>query len=542
VVAAVVLAAAVVLGVEAVGDSVTVDEFAHLPAGLYYLRTGHFDVYNLSPPLLREIAALPLLAAHPAGDLASFGGTPESQHWALGYAFMERNAARYHRLFVLGRLPMVALTLLLVLVVGACGRRLLGPPAGLAATALTAFSPTVLAHGHLVGTDVGCALAMLLASFAGLAALRAPSIGRTCVLGVAIGGAVLTKFSALALYPALAILALAASVQRRAARWQPWAVIAGAAVVSLVVINVGYLGEGSGQPLAVYTLRDPTLRRLAAGPLGRLPLPLPADFVRGYDTQHVEASGMYPVYFHGTWSTHGWWWYFPAALGLKETLPLLSLCVVGLLLLATGRVALPPLGVAFLVAPPFVFASLLILLTDIDLGVRYLLPALPFLFLIAAAPFAPGALSRGGRRIAGALVLMHVAVSLAATPAHLAYTNRLAGPPDRAWQWLADSNLDWGQELRRLHTYLAARGLPSVHLAYFGRVAPEVYGIPYDLPRGPLGQGLYVVSASFLAGRPYFLYDHGQVYEAPPHAFAAFRRLAPTAVIGHSLFVYDLRR
>jgi 4-amino-4-deoxy-L-arabinose transferase-like glycosyltransferase len=540
--AAVLLVAAALLGLEAVGDSVTIDEFAHLPAGLYYLRTGRFDVYNLSPPLLREIAALPLLAAHPEGDVAAFGGTPVSQHWALGYAFMERNAARYHRLFVLGRLPMAALTLVLVLAVGRCGTQLLGPPAGLAAATLTAFSPTVLAHGHLVGTDVGCALAILLASWAALLALRAPSVRRTAVLGLALGAAVLTKFSALALYPTLAVLALVASLGQPAARWRPWAAVVGAAVASLLVINAGYLGEGFGQPLATYALRDPTLERLAAGPLGRLPLPLPADFVRGYDTQHVEASGLYPVYFHGTWSTHGWWWYFPAALGLKETLPLLGLGAVGLLLLVTRRVRLEPLVAAFLVVPPLVFASLLILFTDIDLGVRYLLPALPFLCLIAAVPLAPGVLPAFGRRIAAALVALHAAVSLAATPAHLAYTNLLAGPADGAWRWLADSNLDWGQELRRLHAYLAVRGLPTIRLAYFGRVAPEVYDIPYELARGPLRPGLYVVSASFLAGRPYFLYDHGQVYEAPPDAFAAFRRLTPTAVIGHSLFIYDLRR
>ena len=520
---------------EAIGDSVTVDEFAHLPAGLYYLETGHFDVYNLSPPLLRELAALPVLAARPAGDFARFTTFPE--HWALGYEFMERNRDRYHLLFVLGRLPMVALALGLVVAVYLCGARHLGTRAGLAAAALATFCPTVLAHGHLVGTDVGAALGMFLAVWAAFEALGAPTAGRTLLAGLAVGAAELTKFSALTLYPMLAVLALVACV-RGPRRWQPWAVVATAGVLSLVVVNAGYLAHGSGTPLAAYTLKSPGLRALAGGPLGALPLPLPADFVRGFDKQHFEAMSYYTVYFHGEWSTHGRWYYYPAAFALKETLPMLVLLAAGLLALAAGRATRDRLLVAFLLVPPVLFTTLFAGLTDIDLGVRYLLPAYPFLFLVAGAALAsavPACLARAG----AALVLLHALVAAAATPAHLAYMNALAGPPDARWRWLVDSNLDWGQELLRLRAYLARRGMAQVGLVYFGRVAPEVYGIDYRVPRGPLGHGTFAVSASLLAGRPYFIYDHGTVYDAPIDAFATFRAHTPTAVIGHSLFVYD---
>ena len=117
--------------------------------------------------------------------------------------------------------------------------------------------------------------------------------------------------------------------------------------------------------------------------------------------------------------------------------------------------------------------------------------------------------------------------------------NAFAGPADGRWRWLADSNLDWGQELRRLAAYLRQRRITTVQLAYFGRVGPEVYGIDYVVPRGKLGPGTYAISASFLAGLPYFLWDHGTVYSAPPRVFAMFAGRKPTAVIGHSLFVYD---
>src|SRR5213078_4796142 len=205
----------------------------------------------------------------------------------------------------------------------------------LAAAALAAFCPTVLAHGHLVGTDVGAALAMFLAVWAAFEALGAPTTRRTLLAGLAVGAAELTKFSALTLYPMLAVLALAACV-RGPRRWQPWAVAA-AGVLSLVVVNAVYLAHGSGTPLAAYTLKSPGLRALAEGPLGALPLPLPADFVRGFDKQRAEATSYYTVYFHGEWSTRGWWYYYPAAFALKETLPMLVLLAAGLLALAAGR-------------------------------------------------------------------------------------------------------------------------------------------------------------------------------------------------------------
>jgi len=260
--------------------------------------------------------------------------------------------------------------------------------------------------------------------------------------------------------------------------------------------------------------------------------------VRGFDKQHAEATSYYPVYFHGEWSNHGWWYYYPAAFALKETLPMLVLLGAGIVVLAT-RARRDPLLAAFLVAPPLLFTVLFTLLTDIDLGVRYLLPAYPFLFLLAACPLASDGSARLARGAALA-VLLHVGIAASATPYHLAYMNVLAGPADARWRWLVDSNLDWGQELRRLRAYLERRGVEHVRLVYFGRVAPEVYGIDYSVPvNGALEHGTFAVSASLLAGRPYFLWDHGKVYEAPLEAFAVFRRRTPIAAIGHSLLVYD---
>src|SRR5262249_2595605 len=200
---------------------------------------------------------------------------------------------------------------------------------------------------------------MLLAAWAGLEALRTPSLGRTVVFGIALGAAELTKFSALSLYPSLAILATIASWQQPGARWRSWAVFGSATALSIVVIDVASLGQGVGQPLLAHPLRTPGMQALAKTIVGRLPLPFPTDLVSGYDEQRREASGMYPVYFHGSWSDHGWWWYFLAAFALKETLALLALLATGTLLVARRR-TLDALTTAFLFLPPLVFTALLI--------------------------------------------------------------------------------------------------------------------------------------------------------------------------------------
>src|SRR5208282_3389859 len=100
--------------------------------------------------------------------------------------------------------------------------------------------------------------------------------------------------------------------------------------------------------------------------------------------------------------------------------------------------------------PPLVF--FLALLPAQNLGVRYLLPAFPFLFLIAGESLAwiwarskPWAF----RATVGLLVLWQAGSVLANFPRAISYFNELV-PPERKIYFLGDSNLDWGQDQKRL--------------------------------------------------------------------------------------------
>jgi hypothetical protein len=162
--------------------------------------------------------------------------------------------------------------------------------------------------------------------------------------------------------------------------------------------------------------------------------------------------------------------------------------------------------------------------------------------LIAASLWAAPCVARGWvRAVLAVALLAQVGATVSSRPYYLAYFNALAGGSRNGYRWLIDSNVDWGQELLRLRAYMQRRGITQVRLAYFGRVAPEVYGIDYQVIQGSLQPAVYVVSASYLMGRPYYLYDHGALYWMPRNSFTTFQHYEPTAVIGHSLFVFDLR-
>src|SRR5207247_2123563 len=122
-------------------------------------------------------------------------------------------------------------------------------------------------------------------------------------------------------------------------------------------------------------------------------------------------------------------------------------------------------------------------LSSLQLGVRYILPALPLLVLIAGQTgrWIGRADDRGRSRIIVALAALTLA-SARFHPHHIAYFNELAGGPDGGRNHLVDSNLDWGQDLNGLRDWIDRNRVGEIGLAYFGSVPPAALGIRYHLP------------------------------------------------------------
>ena len=115
-------------------ENPTVDEVVHMPAGITYWQKGTFRLYHQNPPLVKLVAALPVLWANPIMQplyQAVSWKNPDPDQATFSQIFALANADRYFELFQLARLPMPLFSLVGGLVVFAWSRRLYGTWGGL---------------------------------------------------------------------------------------------------------------------------------------------------------------------------------------------------------------------------------------------------------------------------------------------------------------------------------------------------------------------------------------------------------------------------
>src|SRR5262245_33811507 len=187
-------------------SSQTSDEAAHLAAGYSYLKTGDFRLNREHPPLIKEWAALPLLLINlnfPWGPLWEQG-----EEWNIGRLFVHENRVSNDTILLLGRLPVLLLSLVLGWFLFRWGRTLFGARGALIALALWALDPNVVAHSSLITTDLGVTLFMFLAVYALWVWSERPSPRRLLVCGLMVGGAFASKFTSFWLLPVFLALLL----------------------------------------------------------------------------------------------------------------------------------------------------------------------------------------------------------------------------------------------------------------------------------------------------------------------------------------------
>ena len=505
------------------------------------------------------IAAVPVLFASPRTNWLRAGGSVLSRpEFAVGRDFIDANGERSFWFFALARWACLPLSVLGALTCYHWSADLYGPRAGVLSLWLWCFCPNILAHAQLITPDVG-------ASSLGVAALygfwrwsRRPAWPGALAAGAAIGLAELAKSTWLILFGVLPVLWLLRQAgQERVRAVLPWRAgmqLAAIMTVAIFVLNFGYRCKGSFRRLDDFAFHSARLggggadsfesgNRFTGHLAGALRLPLPQDYVQGIDIQLRDLEGGRLSYLRGELRRGGWWYYYAYGLAVKTPLGtwlLAAVAVVGAVVGPKGRAAWR--DEAFVAVPAVAVLLLVSSHTGLNQHLRYILPALPFAFILMgrAACLCIVSPTLVGSLVVAALAAM-TASSLTVYPHQLSYFNQLAGGPDKGHEHLLDSNIDWGQDLFELKRWL--KWHPESHplgLAYYGTFEPQVAGIEY-VPiidhraagtRQPV-PGWYAVSVNYLYG-----YGLGGLVRRPE--YEDFRHMRPIAKAGYSIYIYHV--
>jgi hypothetical protein len=517
--------------------SATTDEGYHLATGYSYLKSlipdGSAFADQPYPHLAGAWAALPLLLERPAfSPPAAPDANSPRNFWDYVFDLFD---LYYHspnilRYTFVGRAQIMLLGVVLGALVFHWASKAFGPRAGLLACFLYVFSPNVLAHGRLITTDLASALACLVTMYLTQRLLRRVTIWRAVAVGLALGGALLVKYSTLLLAPAIGILLLLAGWDRDQ-KWTLWPTLARraaalrAAGTSFLIFAVAGLvvwvafGFEFGSPERV-----------------NLSFSIPApSYVDEIVYHSLEQR---PAFLFGQRWVGGRWSYFPATLLFKTPPPMLFLFLVTLLVVIFRR----RLGEQL---PLWVFPAVYFCVSlsrGFNIGHRHLLPVLPFAFVFVGQAVSEVFDRSRWIKVGGILLAgWYLGASLWIYPDYLAYFNLFAGGPSRGYRVLVDSNLEWGQDLIQLRDYMEREQIDEVRLSWFSDADPALYGVRYRaLPnwtnRGIAPDfyylqpdpGVYVVSPTFLQ----------RMYLPNPSTFDWFAHRRPVDQIGYSMLVY----
>ncbi|MBI3838263.1 MAG: glycosyltransferase family 39 protein [Planctomycetia bacterium] len=386
------------LGVGAVVHSPTLNEPAHLVAGISNWTLGCFDIYRVNPPLVRMIACAPVLVADYQIDWQGFQGTDARYEFQLGEQFVAANGERSYWLFAMARWACIPFSLVGGFVCYRWARDLYGADAGVFALALWCFCPNILAHVQLITPEIAATSLSLAACYTFWRWLREPTWSMTLVSGLVLGLAELAKMTLIvffAMWPVMWLVYRWADRKTLAGRdWlRELGMLAARMLVAIYVLNFGYGFEGSLTPLGKFQFVSDTLRgnadaakvvgnRFADSWLGCIPAPVPKNYLLGMDLQKVDFEHSRELsYLRGQFSPRGWWYYYLYALAIKVPLGTWLLAVLA----ALARFWIVPRATLrdefILLCPAVVILAFVSSQTGFSEHMRYVLPTFPFAFV-----------------------------------------------------------------------------------------------------------------------------------------------------------------
>ncbi len=519
-------------------ESATMDELAHIPAGYGYVKYLDYRLNPEHPPLVKAIAAFPLIFQNLGFpiDKSSWQMDINGQ-WVAGAQFLYESGNDADKIIQWSRLGPMLLTLILIIFIYIWSKEIIGRWWALLPAFLFGLSPTVLAHGHYVTTDIGAALGIFCALYFFVKFLSTPSKKYLVFAGVSFGIAQLLKFSSVLIIPFFIFLIIVFYIREvtisKKFFIQAFQYIKNIFVIFLIgyavvyavyfIFTINYpiekqksdteitLTSFAGKPTPAGENCKP-MRCLADANIwmsGNKFLRPFAEYMLGVLMVIQRSSGGNTGYFLGEVSASGWWYYFPILFILKEPIPSLILILLtflfsiwliykklrtinpdarsGLRLLRRSYKLQTNLNdylalhfAEFSMLSFAIFYWLYSIKSPLNIGIRHILPTMPFIYILTASAAKKMVNSSTIRKCLLAMLLLWFALeTLFATPHYLSYFNQFGGGIWNGYKNAVDSNYDWGQDLKQLKKFVdnppTGQNIDKIAIDYFGGGNPKYY-------------------------------------------------------------------
>lgn len=542
--------------------SPNLNEPAHLVAGVSHWKYIRFELYRVNPPLIRMIAALPVLASDANFDWSKFyeslGARPV---FLMGREFIEVNGENSIWYFTIARWACIPFSLLGAYICYLWSKDLYGSIAGLFSLTLWCFSPNILAHGQFFTPDCGATALGITAAYCFWKWLRQPAWKSAIIAGFVLGLAELTKTTWIILFglwPLIWFIWLVSRKSDKVLSWKKQAMqLLCILSLGVYILNLGYLFEGSFTKLKQYEFTSNSLtgyenedqriekkkkNRFNFSWLGEIPIPLPKNYVLGIDIQKRDFENFNrDSYLRGEFRDHGWWYYYLYALAIKVPIGywvLFGLAFLHAFSVSSARASIWQDGL-LLAVPALTVLILVSSQTGFNHHMRYVLPVFPFAFIwMGQSALWIVEKKKIAAIVASISLLWAVGSSLTIYPHSLSYFNEIVGGPMNGHNHLIHSNIDWGQDLLFLKKWIKKHPeAKPFHLCYYGDFNPKDLGMDYFLP--PVNEknspdfhpppGWYAISVNYLKGDD---------RHKPKKGFTYFQNKKPVDTAGYSIYIY----
>lgn len=528
-------------------DSATTDEPIHILSGYEYWQKT-FTVNPEHPPLGKQLAAIPLefivkpiLPTDSKYTLAIndfyYDSWEETRSYAQSWLY-NTSGNNADQIVFNARIVVIIATLLFGIILFFIAKKWFGKTAAIIALFLYVFSPVILTHGHLVNTDLWMTIGFFSAIFSFAWYLEKRSISRMIISAIIFSIALLLKFSAVFLIPVFVLLWIVEYHTTNNKKEYSLNNFINTTIVFLI-ISILFIWADYGFPIGdapKYILEighDYTNKplQILAPILQNIPMPI---YSKGLIMVFSSGLSNRSAFILGHFFNAGVWYYFPIAYLVKEPLSLLILLFGGKIYLLTRKRKLE--FCEWLIIIPPVFYLIVSLFSKLNIGIRHLMPIYPFIFIFIgyfiSEFFATYKnISKSLRLIAYSLLALlfvwYLCVNISIYPYYMTYFNELAGGSKGGSNILSDSNIDWGQDTKRLVNWLKEQNIKEpIKMEYFwsGFLQPKYYGINFvQLKQNdPTQKGWIAIGSSAL--------------QSPE--FNWLKKYQPVNIIGNSVYVY----